>query len=166
MRAGRWRRKSTKELMPLNFVAGDDSWESLGQQGDKPVNLKGNQPWIFIGRTDTAAEALVFWSSDANSWLIGKVPDAGKDRRQKRASEDEMAGWLHRCNGRELGRWWGTGKLQSMGLQRVRHDWAAEQQQHWMNMKIIGELCFCHPCLMTGVWIWIQIYLLVLFFCI
>ena len=152
--------------MPLNFVAGDDSWESLGQQGDKPVNLKGNQPWIFIGRTDTAAETLVFWSSDANSWLIGKVPDAGKDRRQKRASEDEMAGWLHRCNGRELGRWWGTGKLQSMGLQRVRHDWAAEQQQHWMNMKIIGELCFCHPCLMTGVWIWIQIYLLVLFFCI
>ena len=60
----------------------------------KPVNLKGNQPWILMGRTDTEAEAPVFWSSDANSWLIVKVPDAGKDcgERKKRVSEDEMAG--------------------------------------------------------------------------
>ena len=45
----------------------------------KPANLKGNQPWILIGRTHAEAEALVFWSSDSNSWLTGKVPDAGKD---------------------------------------------------------------------------------------
>ena len=45
----------------------------------KPVNLKGNQPWIFTGSTDAEAEAPVFWSSDVNSQLIGKVPDAGKD---------------------------------------------------------------------------------------
>ena len=64
----------------------------------KPVNFKGNQPWILIGRTDAEAETVVFWSSDANSWLIGKVPDAGKDWRQKnkRASEDEMAGWHYK----------------------------------------------------------------------
>ena len=57
----------------------------------KPVNLKGDQPWIFTGKT--YAEALVFWSSDANRWLIGKVPDAGEDQvqKEKTASEDETA---------------------------------------------------------------------------
>ena len=45
----------------------------------KPVDLKGNQPWILLGRTDAEAEAPVLWSSDVNSWLIGKIPDAGKD---------------------------------------------------------------------------------------
>ena len=69
-----------------------------------PVNLKGDQPWIFTGKTDAEAEAPVFWSSDANRWLIGKVPDAGQDWGQKkRASEDEMAGWHYWCNGHELG---------------------------------------------------------------
>ena len=58
----------------------------------KPVNPKGNQPWTCIGRTDAEAETPVLWSSDVNSWLIGKVPDTGKDWGQKkRASEDE---WL------------------------------------------------------------------------
>ena len=72
----------------------------------KSVSLKGKQPWIVIERTNTEAEAPVFWLSDANSWLIGKVPDAGKARghKEKRASEDEMAGWHHRCNGHELRR--------------------------------------------------------------
>ena len=60
-----------------------------------PVNLKGNQPWILIERTDAEAEAPVFWSPDMNSQLIGKVPNSGKDwgQKEKRASEDEMAGW-------------------------------------------------------------------------
>ena len=59
----------------------------------KLVNPKENQFWIFIGRTDAEAETPVFWSSDVNSWLIGKVPDAGKDwGQEKSASEDEMAG--------------------------------------------------------------------------
>ena len=63
--------------------------------------FKWNQPWILIERTDAEAEAPVFWSPDANSWLTGKVPDTGKDWGQKkeRASEDEMAGWHHWCNG-------------------------------------------------------------------
>ena len=57
------------------------------------VNLKGNQPWILIERTDAEVETPMFWSSDVNSWLTGKVPDAGKDWGQtKRRSEDEMAG--------------------------------------------------------------------------
>ena len=54
----------------------------------KPVNPKGNQSWIFIGRTDAEAEALVLWPPEAKSWLIGKYPDAGRGWRQK-----EKAGW-------------------------------------------------------------------------
>ena len=58
----------------------------------KPVNPKGNQSWIFIGRTDAEAEAPIFWPLDAKSQLIGKDPDAGKDwgQEEKRVAEDEM----------------------------------------------------------------------------
>ena len=93
----------------------------------KTVNLKGNQPWILIGRTDVEAETPGFWSSDANSWLIEKAPDAGKDggQKEKRTSEDEMVGWHHWCNRHKRGQALGDGEgqrsgvLQSMGLQRV-----------------------------------------------
>ena len=78
----------------------------------KSVNLKGNQPWILVGRTDAEAEASVFWSSDVHSQLIGKVPHAGKDwgQKEKRVSEDEMDGWHHGFNGHELGQTSGDGK--------------------------------------------------------
>ena len=78
----------------------------------KPVNLKGNQPSVLIRRTNGEVEAPVFWSPDANSRLIGKVPDAGKDRGQKRESDDEMAGWHHRYNGHEPGQTSGDGEGQ------------------------------------------------------
>ena len=56
----------------------------------KPVNPKGNQPWIFIGRTDAEAEAPMLWPPDAKIWLIRKDPDSGKDWRQKKGmTEDE-----------------------------------------------------------------------------
>ena len=63
----------------------------------KPVNPKGNQPSIFIGRTDAEAEAPIFWPPDAKNQLTGKDPDAGKDRGQeeKGVTEDEMVGWHH-----------------------------------------------------------------------
>ena len=62
----------------------------------KEISLKGNQPWILVGRTDAKAETPGFRSSDANNWLTGKVPDAGNDwgQKEKTASEDEMAGSL------------------------------------------------------------------------
>ena len=68
----------------------------------KLVNSKGNQPWIFTGRTD--AEAPVFWPPDAKSWLVGKDFDAGKDRRQeeKGTTEGQMVGWHHQLNGHEI----------------------------------------------------------------
>ena len=74
----------------------------------KPVNLKGDQPWIFTRRTDAEAETPVVWSSDANRWLIGKVPDDGKDweQKEKRVSEDEMTGWHHQPMNMNLGKLW------------------------------------------------------------
>ena len=70
----------------------------------KPVNLKGNQPGMFIGRTDAEAEAPILWPPDAKSQLTGKDPDAGKDQGQeeKGATEDEMARWHHRLYGHEF----------------------------------------------------------------
>ena len=71
----------------------------------RPQRNKGNQPWIFIGRTDAKAEALILWLPDVKSWLTGKDPDAGKDWRQEenRKTEDEMVGWHHQLNGPEFG---------------------------------------------------------------
>ena len=70
----------------------------------KPVNPKGNQPWIIIGRTDAKVEALVFWPPDTKSRLIGKYPDAGKDWEQEKngGTKDEMFGWHHQLNGHEF----------------------------------------------------------------
>ena len=104
----------------------------------QPVHPKGNQSWMFIGRTDAEAEAPVLWPSDAKKWFTGKDPDAGKDWRQKkRVTEDEMVGWHHQFNGHELGQTLGDGEgqeglvwcSQSMGSQRVGDKSVTEQQQ-------------------------------------
>ena len=86
---------STEELMLLNCGVGEDSWESLGLQGD--------QSSVFFGRNDTKAETPVLWPPHAKSWLIGKDPDAGKDWRQeeKGTTEDEMVGCYHWLSGQE-----------------------------------------------------------------
>ena len=70
----------------------------------QPVQLKGNQSWIFIGRTDAKAEALTLWPPDVKSQLTGKDPDAGKDwgKEEKGVTEDEMVGWHHWLNGHEF----------------------------------------------------------------
>ena len=84
---------------------GEDNLESsLDCREIKPVNPKGNQPCIFIGRTDAEDAAPVLCSRDVKSGLIGKDPDAGKDRKQeeKGVTEDEMVGWHHRLNGLEF----------------------------------------------------------------
>ena len=70
----------------------------------KPVYPKGNQPWIFIGRTDAEVEAPKLWPSDEKSQLIGKGSDAGEDWGQEEMgmTEDEMVGWYHWLNGHEF----------------------------------------------------------------
>ena len=79
-------------------------WDSTDSKEIKPVNLKGNQPWIFIGRTDVEAEALIRWPPEVKSWLIGEDLDAGKDwgQEEKGVTEDEMVGWHHWSKGDEF----------------------------------------------------------------
>ena len=108
---------------------------SLDCKEIKLVNPKGNQSWIFIGRTDAGAETPILWPPDAKNWLIRKDPDVGKDwsQEEKGMTEDEMVGWHHPLLWTWVwissGSWWWTGKpgmLQSIGLQRVGHNWATE----------------------------------------
>ena len=118
----------------------------------KLVNPKGNQSWIFIGTTDAEAETPILWLPDANNWLIWKYHDTGKDWRweEKGTTEDEMVGWQHWLDGHEFEQAPGIGDgqgglvccMQSMGSQRVRHNWATEQ--NWF---------LCLPVLMTY-WVW------------
>ena len=77
----------------------------------QPVNPKGNQPWIFTGRTDDEAETPIFWPPDMNKWLIGKDPDAGGNcgQEEKGATEDETVGWHHQVNGHEFEQTLGVG---------------------------------------------------------
>ena len=100
----------------------------------QPVNPKGNQSWVFIGRTDVEAETPILWLPDAKGWLIWKDPDAGKDwgQEQKGMTEDEMVGWYHCLNGHEFGQTPGVGDGQG-GLaccsswgHRVRHGLVTE----------------------------------------
>ena len=117
----------------------------------KPVNLKGNQPWLFIGRTDVEAEAPVLWPPDAKNQFIGKDPDAGKDWRQeeKGTAEDEMVGWHHRLNGHEFEQTPKNGEGQrslvccSPWSCRVWCDFVTEQQYllsicYTLNLRVIS----------------------------
>ena len=95
-KAEHWRIDAFKLVLEKTLESPLDSKEI------KPINPKGNQPWIFIGRTD--AEAPILWPPDSKRWLIGKDPDAWKDWRQeeREAVEEEMNGWHHWLNGHEF----------------------------------------------------------------
>ena len=109
----------------------------LDYQEIKPANPKGNQPGIIIGRTDAEAESLILWPTDEKSQLFRKGPDAGRlkagGKRYDRGWDGGTASliqwtWVWANSGS----WWRTGKpgmLQSTGSQRLRHNWATEQQQ-------------------------------------
>ena len=77
----------------------------------KPVHPKGDQSWVFIGRTDVEAETPILWPPDAKSWLVEKDPDAGKDwgQEEKGMTEDEIVGWHHRLDGHEFEQALGVG---------------------------------------------------------
>ena len=69
----------------------------------QPVHPKGNQSWVFIGRTDVETETPILWPPDGKNWLIWKDHDTGKDGKQEKGvTEDELVGWRHRLDGHEL----------------------------------------------------------------
>ena len=99
----------------------------------KPVHPKGNQSWIFIGRTDAEAETPILWPPDVKNWFIWKDLNAGKDWRREKGTTG-WDGWMASPTQWtwvwvSLRSWWWTGRpgmLQSMGSQRAGHDWATE----------------------------------------
>ena len=104
-----WELDNKKSWMPKNWclwtVVLEKTLESpLDCKEVQPVNPKGNQPWIFIRRTDAKAHAPILWPPDANNWLIGRDLGAGKDRRweEKGITEDETVGWHHWLNAHEF----------------------------------------------------------------
>ena len=128
--------------MLLNCGVGEDSWESLGLPLDykeiKLVNPKGDQPWIFIGRTDAEAEALTLWSPDVKSRLIWKDPDAGKDWKQEKKgmTEGELVGWHHWLNGHEFEQASGVGDGQ--GSFACCSPWGHKESDltKWLNSTV------------------------------
>ena len=120
----------------------DKTLESTLDCKIKPVHPKGNQSWILIGRTD--AEASLLWPPDVKNQLNGKDPDAGKDWRQKakRETENEMVGWHHRFNRRELGQTLGDGEGQGSlacyipwGRQESDMTWRLNNNAAWLAGK-------------------------------
>ena len=104
-----WELDYKESRTPKNWcfwtVVSEKTLESpLDRKEIKPVNPKGVQSWIFIGRTDTEPESPILWPPDMKNWFTGKYFDTGKDRRQldKGTTEDEMVGWHHWRNGHEF----------------------------------------------------------------
>ena len=149
VRFGLWRRLSTKELMLLNCGVGEDSWGSLGLQGD-PTSPFWRSTLGFFGSNDAKAETPVLWPPHVKSWLIGEDSDAG--------GEGDDRGWdggmasLTRCtwvwvNSRS---WWWTGRpgvLRFMGLQRIGHDW--ETELNWIYFFFLGMVLIPASCTMS-----------------
>ena len=97
----------------------------------KPVNPKGNQPWIFFERTDAETEAPKLWPPDAKRQVVRKDPDTGKDwRQQKGVTEDEMVGWYHQLNGHEFEQALGDGE--GHGILGCCSPWGS-QSQTWLR---------------------------------
>ena len=155
--------------MPNTFENIKVIWNNRAIQ---PVYPKGDQSWVFIGRTDVEAETPILGPPDTKSWLIGKDPDAEKDggQEEKGMTEDEMVGWHYRHGWWtwvwvDSGRWWWTGRpgvLQFTGSQRVGHVWATEPTEVKLEKLLIWALhkavwfCFPESLLLKSVaWIWL-----------
>ena len=119
----------------------------LGCKEIQPVHPKGDESWVFIGRTDAKAKTPILWPPHVRSWLIGKDSDAGKDwgQEEKGTTEDEMAGWHHWLNGRESG--WTPGDGNGQGGLACCDSWGCKEtdtteQLNWTELIVL--------CLLNG----------------
>ena len=135
----------------------------------QPVHSKGDQSWVFIGRTDVEAETPILWPPDANSWLIGKDPDAGRDwgQEEKGTTEDEMAGWHHWLDAHEFG--WTLGVGDGQGGLACCSSWGHKESDtterlNWTELILCPSvffskaaksppLSFTQPCLFYFIWV-------------
>ena len=104
------------------------------------VHPKGDQYWVFIGRTDAEAETPILWPPHENNWLIGKDSDAGRDwgQDEKGTTEDEMAGWHHQLNGREFG--WTPGVGNGQGALACWNSWGCKELDTNERLNWLTEL--------------------------
>ena len=137
---------STKEWRFWTVVLEKTLESPLACKEIQAVHLKGNQSRMFIGRIDAAVETQILWPPDVKNRLMGKDPDVGKDWRQEKKGMTRMR-WLDGITDRwtwvwaSSGSWWWTGRpgvLQSMGSQRVRHNWKTEL--NWTDVLSIHQL--------------------------
>ena len=124
---------------------------SLDCKEIQPVHPKGNQSWIFIGRTDAEAKAPIVWPPYAKNWFTGKDPDAGTDWRheEKGTTEDEMVGWHHQLDRHEFEQAPGISDLKGSlaccspwGHKELGHDWATEQNRTEDKIRCILKFFF------------------------
>ena len=108
----------------------------------QPVHSKGDQSWVFIGRTDAKAETPVLWPPHAKSWLIGKDPDAGRfwGQKEKGTTEDELAGWHHQLDGHEFG--WTQGVGDGQGGLACCDSWGHKESDtterlNWTELNLL-----------------------------
>ena len=111
----------------------------------QPVHHKGDQSWVFIGRTDVEAKTPILWPPDAKSWLIWKDPDSGKDwgQEEKRTTEDEMVGWHHQLDGHGFG--WTPGLGNGQGGLAYCGSWGHKESDttEWPNWRECWWTCIC-----------------------
>ena len=113
----------------------------------QPFHPKGDQSWVFIGRTDVEVENPILWPPHAKSWLIGKDPDACRDwgQKEKGMTENEMAGWHHRLDGHESG--WTPGVGDGQGGLVCCGSWGRKEldsteQLNWTEFLVLSFLVF------------------------
>ena len=145
-----WELVHKEGRMPKNWCIWTEVLEKilespLDYKEIKPVNPKGNQLWLFIGRSDAKTEAPIIWAPDAKSQLIRKDPDAGKDwRQEKGTTEDEMVGWHHWLNGHEFMQAPGVGEGQ--GSLVCCSPWGHKESDttdwlNWTELELYSLLC-------------------------
>ena len=149
VRVGLWRKLSVEELMLLNYGIGKTLESALNCKEIQPVHPKGDQSWVFIGRTDAKAETLILWPPDAKSWLIGKDPDAEKDwgQEEKGTTEDEMAGWHHWLDGHEFE--WTPGVGNGQGGLACSDSWGCKESDtterlSWTELNWMVAVIYHH----------------------
>ena len=139
---GLWRKLSSEELMLWTVVLEMTLESPLDCNEIHPVHLKGDEPWMFIGRTDVEAESTILWPSHAESWLMGKDPDAGRDWRQekKETAEDEMAGWDHLLNAHVFD--WTLAVGVGQGGRVCCDSWSLKQSDttEWLNWTELNQI--------------------------
>ena len=135
VRVGLWRKLSAKELMLLNYGVGEDSWESLGLQGD-PISLSWWRSVLGVHWRDWCwSWNSNIWAPHGKSWLTGKDPDAGREsgQEEKGRTEDEMTRWYHQLDGHEFE--WTQGVDYGQGGLACCNSWGHKESDtsEWMN---------------------------------